>query len=54
MDVRARMMVDIIANGGKNVTASNDHRSTTWVKIRRGRNRIMGERKSASKRRGYI
>lgn len=45
-------MVDIIANGGKNVTASDDRGSATWVKRSKGRNRIMGERKSASKRRG--
>lgn len=52
MDIQARRMVDIIANGGKNVTASGDHRSTPWVKRSRGRNRIRGERRSASKRRG--
>lgn len=45
-------MGDIIANGGKNVTASDEHGSTTWVKSSRGRNRITGERRSASKRRG--
>lgn len=52
MDAQARKMVDIIANGGKNVTASDDHRSTAWVKRRRGRNRTIGDEKSASKRRG--
>lgn len=52
MNVQAARLVDVIANGGKNVTASNDHRSATWVERGRGRNRIMEERRSAGKRRG--